>query len=251
MNTPRGRILVVDDEPGLRATLAANLGLEGFEVKEAASGEEAVKLVEAGETFDLVLSDIWMPGMSGVEVSREVRRMRPGMAVVMMTAFAAERLVIDVLKEGAYTVIQKPFSMELLLQVVRRALADKAILVVDDDRDFTRSLVTALENAGLRAEAVYDGEEAVKRIRNGVVDACVLDLVLPGQDGVQTYKEIRELDPSIPVIAITGKSVEQMVYQVISHGSYACLRKPFDTAQLIRTIARARGRPAPVAERTS
>lgn len=251
MSPSSGRILVVDDEPDLLTTLAANLELEGYEVRGAASGREAVDLVASGEHFDLILSDIWMSGMSGVDVSREVRRVQPGIAVVMMTAWAAERHVVDAVKEGAYTVVQKPFTMDQLLRVVRRALARGVILVVDDDRDFTRSLLAALENAGLRAEAVHDGEGAVERIRNGEVDACVLDLVLPGLDGVETHKEIRALDPSVPVIAITGYSVEQMVSQVISLGSYACLRKPFDTAQLVRTIARARGRAALPAERAS
>src|SRR5215471_5132373 len=98
------RILLVDDEQSLLLTLAANLELDGFDVTTAESGEHALKLFER-EAFDLVLSDITMPGMSGIDLFRRVRSQRPECPVVLMTAFALEGMVRDAICEGVFTIL--------------------------------------------------------------------------------------------------------------------------------------------------
>src|SRR6185437_3367023 len=93
------RILIVDDERPILLTLAANLELDDFEVATAESGAAALELL-ARETFDLVLSDVRMPGMNGVELFRRIRQLRPDCPVVLMTGFAIEGLVYDAVAEG-------------------------------------------------------------------------------------------------------------------------------------------------------
>src|SRR4051812_27308376 len=104
------RILLVDDEPSLRMTLGANLEFEDFLVTEAESGERALELFEQSP-FDLVLTDIRMPGISGVELFRWIKRLRAETPVVLMTAFAQESLVSAAVAEGAFTVLSKPFEL--------------------------------------------------------------------------------------------------------------------------------------------
>src|SRR4051812_37130854 len=113
----RRRILVVDDEEGLRTSLAANLELEGYEVHEASDGARAIELVQA-EDFDLVITDVRMPGIDGIDTFREIRKIRPGVAVVMMTAFTTERLIDKALDEGVYTVVTKPFAMDRIIELI-------------------------------------------------------------------------------------------------------------------------------------
>src|SRR5512140_1747134 len=104
------RVLIVDDESSLLMTLAANLELEGFDVVEASTPQRALELVRS-QHFDLVLSDIRMPGMSGVDLFHAIRATHPQMPVILMTAFALEAMVRDAIEHGVYTVLAKPFEI--------------------------------------------------------------------------------------------------------------------------------------------
>ncbi|MEP7121204.1 MAG: response regulator [Byssovorax sp.] len=237
---PPRRILVVDDEDGLRQSLAANLELEGYVVAEASGGRQAIELVRESD-FDLVITDMQMPGLDGLDTFRELRKLRPAISVVIMTAFSLEMLVEGALTEGVYTVVTKPFDIAGILGLVARAVERRLVLVIDDNVDQAELMVLALRGVGMRAEAVHDGASAVRFVREAGVDVCVLDLIMPGMDGVQTYEEIRRYDGSMAVIAVSGHSVPEMMHRLMSLGGYACLRKPFDMREIVRAIARARG----------
>ncbi|WP_437724211.1 response regulator [Sorangium sp. So ce861] len=236
------RVLVVDDEEGMRATVAANLELEGYEVVEARDGAHALELVRQ-QRFALVLTDVKMPGLNGVETFRELRRIQPDLTVVLMTAFAIEQLIEEGIGEGVYAVIYKPFSMDHLMRIVARALGSRGVLVVDDLPAVAESIVAGLKAAGLRAEAVYDGQTAIQRARDEAVDVCVLDLLMPSLDGVKTYEQLRRMSRPITVIAMTGHAAPELIHAFTSRGGYACLHKPFGVRELMHTIARARSDP--------
>src|SRR5687768_13491275 len=101
------KILVVDDEASLRMTLSANLELEGFVVVEAESADEALKIL-AKEDFDLILSDIRMPGRSGIELVSELRNNGIDLPVVLMTAFTEEKNLDEATRNGVFTILTKP-----------------------------------------------------------------------------------------------------------------------------------------------
>jgi two-component system, NtrC family, response regulator HydG len=238
----RRRILVVDDEEGLRTSLAANLELEGYEVAEASSGPQAIDLVR-GQPFDLVLSDIRMPGMSGVDAFRAIRKLRPDLGVVMMTAFAVEHVVDEAVLEGAYAVVRKPFSMTHLFDLLARAIERGVVLVVDDIADAS-AIAEDLRAIGLRAATAHDEEAAARIIREGTIDVCVLDLLTPGMEDVAAFERVRRLDPAISVIGVIGVAALAPIHDLVNAGVYACLRKPVDARELVRAIARARGDPS-------
>ncbi len=235
------RILVVDDEESLRITLAANLELEGYEVVEAATGEEALERVRE-RPVDVVLADIRMPGLHGVELYRHLRRERPGLPVVLMTAFAQESLVEDALAEGVFTVLQKPFEVAHLLRTLRQAARTPEVLVVDDTQEVAEATVEGLRLCGVRAQAAYDGDVAVELMRSGSIDVCVVDLVMPGMTGPQVVERLRSAGQSVAVIAVSGHDVPEMMRQVAALGDVACMRKPISIRELAQTIARTRGR---------
>ncbi|MBI4715616.1 MAG: sigma-54-dependent Fis family transcriptional regulator, partial [Nitrospirae bacterium] len=116
-----GRILVVDDEKGMRDLLTIMLRREGYEVTAAESGEEALEMVRK-ESFDLVISDIRMRKVSGLDVLREVKGSFPDTAVIMITAFASSETAVEAMKEGAYDYISKPFDVEAVKITIRRAM---------------------------------------------------------------------------------------------------------------------------------
>jgi two-component system response regulator HydG len=237
------KLLVVDDDANLRTTLAAGLELEGYEVVQAPSGTEAIEYVRR-ESFDLVVTDVQMPDIHGVDTLRAIKQLRPDTAVVMMTGSSFGQLVEEGLFEGAYTVVHKPFSMDHMVRIIGRAVRTQVVLVVDDVPEYAASVVQALQAVGQHAKAVHDGFAAVREVAAHMIDVSVLDLVMPCQDGFDTYEQLHYVDPTVAVIAMTGYEVpEKKVGALVGHGGSACLRKPFDVKDLVWAIARARGDP--------
>jgi DNA-binding NtrC family response regulator len=236
------KILVVDDEDVLRMTLAAGLELEGFTVQEAASGEAAISLLEA-EPFDLVLSDVRMPGMSGGDLFRHIRERMPDLPVVLMTAYAAEHVVRDATNEGVYAVLTKPFDIEMASSTLKRAVKRPWVLVIDDAEPFAQSMANALIIAGVRAQAVPTGKAALELVEKGAdaVDVCVVDLVMSELNGVEVVERLKQIDPKIMLIVVSGHEVPELVTDALRKGAFKFVRKPVHPLELIRLIARARG----------
>lgn len=118
-----GRILVVDDEPQIRRVMRTTLTAHGYEVEDARSGEDGLEKLRAGK-YDLVLLDINMPGMGGVEACRTIRQERHGseLAIIMLTVRSAESDKVEALDAGADDYVTKPFSTTELLARIRAAL---------------------------------------------------------------------------------------------------------------------------------
>ena len=115
------KILVVDDESSHRQMIKAVLSAEGYEIREAADGNQALKAVE--EKFhDLILMDIRMPGPSGIESLQKIKDISPGIPIIIMTAYASVNTAIDALKSGAYDYLTKPLDIEELKILVAKAL---------------------------------------------------------------------------------------------------------------------------------
>jgi two-component system, NtrC family, response regulator HydG len=115
------KIIVVDDQEMMRDSLVATLTREGHEV--AGFGDASVAVTRLGQgRFDLLISDLKMPKMNGIELLTEAKRLRPDMPVVLMTAFATVNTAVEAMKLGAYDYIQKPFDGDQIKLVVDRAL---------------------------------------------------------------------------------------------------------------------------------
>ena len=118
----RGRILVVDDESGIRFSLKGILEDEGFAVAEAESGEAGLALLDSGEAFDLVFLDIWLPGLDGLEVLSRLREDRPELPVVMISGHGTIETAVGAIKLGAFDFIEKPLSLEKVVLAANKAL---------------------------------------------------------------------------------------------------------------------------------
>ena len=118
-------ILVVDDERGMRDFLNILLTKEGHKVMVASNGEEALKLVE-NTAFDLVISDIRMPGMSGLDLLESIKDKQPDLPVVMITAFASPNDAVSAMKNGAFDYISKPFNLDEIKTVIESATSRKS-----------------------------------------------------------------------------------------------------------------------------
>ncbi|MFI5362650.1 MAG: response regulator [Elusimicrobiota bacterium] len=120
-DTKAARILVIDDEKGLRDFLSYELTELGYSVDSAADGAEGLRKIKAGG-FGLVISDVRMPGMDGIGLLEEIKRTTPGMEVVLTTGYGSVETAVDAMKLGAFDFLLKPVETERLTSVVRRAL---------------------------------------------------------------------------------------------------------------------------------
>jgi signal transduction histidine kinase len=120
------RILVIDDESGIRDLLSQELSLEGHKVVVACNGKEALEQIRSGQ-FQLALCDINMPDMSGLEVLEAIRQVQPEMEVLMMTGYGTVETAVSAMKKGAYDFIQKPFDLGEMLALVDKCLEKRGL----------------------------------------------------------------------------------------------------------------------------
>jgi putative nucleotidyltransferase with HDIG domain len=124
---PSDRILVVDDEETIREIVSSMLTSAQFQTRQASSGKEALALLDSGEEFDLVLSDLMMAEMDGIALLERAKERFPAMPVVMVTAVHDIQVALQALRNGAYDYLLKPFEREQLLATVRRALETRRL----------------------------------------------------------------------------------------------------------------------------
>jgi two-component system response regulator AtoC len=122
------RVLLVDDEVSLRKVLASALRRDGYEVVSARDGEEALQLLDAseapetGEPFDLVVTDLKMPNIDGMELLRRIRTRTKDLPVVMLTAHGTVDLAVQALKQGAFDFVTKPYERDEFMRIIKKAL---------------------------------------------------------------------------------------------------------------------------------
>ena len=170
-----GRILFIDDDPAGREVALFNLRKAGHEVTAAENGAEGLAAF-AGSTFDLVITDLKMPGISGMEVLRKIRSVSPDVPVLVITAFGNIETAVSAMKEGAYDFIGKPFHRDQLLLSVEKALERRRLAAEVHELRILAS--------GVGREIVYVSEPMRRLIevadRVAATDATVL---ITGESG--------------------------------------------------------------------
>lgn len=140
------RILVIDDETNIRMMIRLTLEHAGYDVEVAGDGQSGLDKFGTGETWDLVLLDQRMPGMSGIEVQQEIYRRRPGTRLILITAHGTIDLALEAIQLGASDFLRKPFTAETLRLSVKSALErevkrQRAVPIQDVCREFTRTTI--------------------------------------------------------------------------------------------------------------
>jgi len=149
------KILIVDDEEDVRALLSRMLKPHGFEVETASGPDDALKTLEAFQP-DLLITDIKMPGMDGVELARVVKKLSPQTGVIVMTAYATADSAIDSLRLGVDNYIKKPIKLDELADAVRTAL-DRRHGQTDTSRPSAKRRVQSPERGAGRRRGVAGG----------------------------------------------------------------------------------------------
>jgi len=230
------KILVVDDQLGMRLSLKTVLSKKGYDVSMADDGNQALEAVRKSR-FKVIFMDIKMPGMSGVETFIKIKEIDPHITVIMMTGYAVEDEIKRAIREGAYTVVYKPFEMGHILKVVEDCLDGRTlILVIEEGSDLRVKLQPFFVNKGFKVTVVNTGEECVKCVQEKKFQIIILNTQLPGIDGLETLRRVKTIRPDVGVIMITAESEEHLIHKAMEHGSSACIRKPYNIEDLLNLV---------------
>jgi two-component system, NtrC family, response regulator HydG len=216
------------------------LEIEGYDVVTASCGEDAVELA-AADAFDLILMDIKMPGMNGVESFIEMKKHNPRVEVIMATAYSVQDLITQALKEGARAVLQKPLDLPRLfktIQDIRARGAGGVVLVADDDRALCDSIKDNLEHESYSVCTANDPAEVIKKAESRLFDVLLLDMKLPLLNGLEVYRQVKAVQPEIVAVLISGyaREMSDLINQTLQESAHAFLRKPIDMRQLLKIV---------------
>jgi CheY-like chemotaxis protein len=195
----KGTILIVDDEPDVLWFISKTSQPLGYDTLTAGSGMEALKIIEeCGERIDLVILDLHMPGMGGVEVLKSIRKRHPNLAVIVLTAYADEQEECEKLGIEAY--FRKPYSLKELYSRIEAVIDRKAeekggveiesgyepcakILIADDEKEVCELLAAALTedvgDAHFEVKWALSGDEALRLSREFEPDIGIIDIKMP------------------------------------------------------------------------
>ncbi|MGH7225420.1 MAG: response regulator, partial [Gemmataceae bacterium] len=185
MTTPAS-ILVVDDEVDTCRNLSDILSDLGYQVDTAHDGFAALELV-GKKAYDIALLDLKMPGMDGLTLYREMRKLRSSTVAIVVTAYASKATAEEALSAGAWQVLAKPVDFARLLPLVGEALEQPLVLVVEDDPDLCANLWDLLRERGYRVAIAHDEEEAARLLQVHDFRLVLIDMKLPRGDGNSVF----------------------------------------------------------------
>jgi putative two-component system response regulator len=252
-------ILVVDDEARIRLLHERILKNAGYAVISAASAAEAIALLRGATWPDLVITDLQLPGISGQEFVKRLRRARPDQKVLYVTG-NANRLLRGGWQACEDMILDKPFTHQALLGAVAQVLsgtpercrgtsssADGSrltrVLVADDlegNRDLIRRLLPTEEFA---VTAVSNADEALAAVRETAPDVILLDVRMPQRDGFDLCRQLKAADATrlIPIVLLTADSQSQDRLRAIEAGADDFIAKPLNPIELrarVRALSR-------------
>ena len=241
-------ILLVEDDPALRALAQQVLSAAGYRVLTAEDGNAALLASEQHNgPIHLLLTDVVMPKMGGKEIASRLAVPRPGMKVLFMSGYTGNALAQQGTLDEAVGFIQKPWTPEALCQKIRAVLSAPSsihrILVVDDEPGMRNWLSEVLEIAGYRVFTAGNGREARSRAEEHEVDLVITDLVMPEEEGIEMIRTLRKGSVKLKIIAMTGSDSPDILSAARILGAQATLLKPLTAETVLECVANLQAAP--------
>jgi len=223
------KLLLVDDEPGICDILKRIFSPIGFTVLTATDGKTALSVVKK-EKPKVVLLDIKMLEMSGLEVLKEIKRIDKSVKVIMVTVMDDEKTKAEAKKLGADEFITKPFVSDELEEIVMREIAEiikPKILLVDDEVDVVERLANIiLRRINCVVEKASDGRQALEKLKKDTFDLVLLDIKMPGLSGIDVIKEAVKFTPQTKILAISAYDSQDVADSALKAGAIDFIHKP-------------------------
>lgn len=250
------KILVIDDDRMNGDLLRAVLTRHGYEVHTSTSGREGMKLFRQHTPRATVL-DLRMPEMDGLTVLKEIRAADPNAPVIILGGGATEEQEDRARALRVTDFIRRGLSLDVLVEAVNRIVQQpvktaggpgdvavsgqptdtgETVLVVDDEELVRDLLVQFLGLRGYRAFGVEDAKEALAHIEQSPPDLVLLDIMLPGPNGVEVLRKLRDMSFGGVVIIMTGSYDEELLHEAWSLNPQEVIRKPVDLDKLLATV---------------
>ena len=246
------RILAVEDDPALRATVVEMLQGLGYQVVQAADAAEALAMIEKGEHFDLLFTDVMMPGpLRSTELVECARALLPGIGVLYTSGYAENAIVHGGRLDAGVTLLSKPYRREQLATKVRQimdrrpaaaipvpALSDtqppapQRMLLVEDNADLLDLTLMMLEELGHEATGVTTAEEALALLEKEAYAMLVTDLTLPKMSGIELVALVRSRYPQMSVVVASGYGRSP----ALDGDDVRYLKKPYQLTDLQQVI---------------
>lgn len=245
--TGKERILFIDDEKSMVAVGRDRLKNLGYQVEDKTSPVKALKLFRANpDQFDLVITDMTMPQMTGDHLVEEILKIRPDLPTIICTGFSEKIDKEKAKKIGICQYIEKPLNWSDLAKMVRRTLDNTKekptagrVLVIEDDPQMRRVLKQIIEDKGHDVVVASNGKEGIKRYRANPFDLVVTDIIMPEKEGLETIIELKRDFPDVKIIAISGGGkidAETYLNMAKDFGVAYTFAKPVEREELLNAV---------------
>jgi CheY-like chemotaxis protein len=242
MFSPKAKILVVDDDPILLDLLTETLTAIGYNVESATDGFNALEILQY-ENFDIVVSDIKMPKLDGFGLLTKIRDKYPKLPVLFITGVDSPEIIGQATPNGF---LAKPFRINHIEELIEKTLRGekdrptagiKNVMVVDDDETFREMLAETLRYNEYFPVTAVDGEAALIKLEQEQIDAVITDIKMPKMDGLSLLRQIKNIQPDLPVILVTAYRQEEIIpdnFKKTEAAGY--LKKPFKVQEIISLL---------------
>ena len=237
-------ISIIDDDESVRRTTSRLIGSFGFR---AAAFESVEKFLASGHVNDssCLIVDVQMPGVNGLQLQNQLAAADCRIPIIFITAYDDKESRRRAIQAGAIAFLGKPFSDEQLLQSIRLALhescdesgaARNRISIIDDDESARRSTTRLIESFGFRATAFESAESFLGSGKLECSSCLIVDVRMPGMNGLQLQSQLAAAGCRIPIIFITAYDDQESRRRAMQAGAVAFLAKPFTDGQLLQWI---------------
>jgi DNA-binding response OmpR family regulator len=241
-------ILVLDSDEANRRLLGETLTALGFTILQAGNLRDAWKILTR-QKIDLVMVDPLLPEENGIDFMQQLKNEQPKVPVIILTTVIDGLMKDELLRAGADGVLSKPFRINLVEEMITSTLMkfDRAslstpvtthkILVIDDDNSLLNFLIEAIKILGFDTVACRNGADAEEAFSKDKFDLVISDLMLPDTNGVVLLKELKNINPSLPIVIVTGYPLVYTPLMAKAEGIDGYISKPFRINQLEQVIA--------------
>ena len=252
------RILFVDDEEVLSALGKQGLQMLGYRVTARSDAQEALEEVRLHpQEFDLVITDLSMPGLTGVELAQRIRKIRKDLPAILVTGAFQDPMPLEGLAVPFADVLLKPVTTLDMARSIRKVMNRRpapvaeaeapvreegpSVVLLAEDSQTTRSLLRSwLVKAGYQVQEARDGQEAWEAFdqHRHLYRLLITDIVMPRLDGLKLTARIRAIDPSMPILMLSSSEDTELVKEALHLHVNEFLSKPFESRLLTETVQR-------------
>jgi CheY-like chemotaxis protein len=245
MKSEKPTVLVVDDEDSVRE-IVRDLLAGDCNVLEAGNGFDALsEVMVADPPVDLVVTDLKMAGMNGVELAESLPK---GLPFILISGYLHTSEYEGTANGlGAAAVLEKPLRMAKLREAVQDALAGRVggeqnaarVLLIDDEETVRTPIRKMLEKSGYVVEEAVDGQDGVDKYHERTPDVTIVDMFMPTKSGLEVIQELLKENPDTRIIAISGFGIREepdMVSLAKRYGAVVALEKPFHLEELLGVV---------------